>query len=106
MQLDLPQLCALALTGAALSVPGLVAQDAPRFAPPVRLKAGDTFLGVDRLFPSPMFHDVNGDGAADIVVGDLRGRLTVALRKPGTGTYGAETKVMANDGKELDFANW
>jgi len=74
----------------------------------VRLMAGETFLGVDRLYPSPMLHDMNGDGLADIVVGDLRGRITVALRQPGDGParYAAETKLMALDGKELDFANW
>lgn len=99
---------ALAVTGAALFVSALPAQDAPRFAPPVRLRAGDAFLGVDRLYPSPVFHDMNGDGRADIVVGDLRGRITIALREEGDGParFAAETKLMAQDGKELDFANW
>lgn len=81
---------------------------APTFAPPVKLMAGSKGLGENRLFPSPVLHDMNGDGLADLVVGDLRGRLTVALRQRGTGvpTFAAETKVMANDGSELDFANW
>ena|SRR5438552_4155355 len=94
--------------GAALLVPSLGAQSAPKFAPPVRLEAGDKFLGENRLFPSPVFHDMNGDGLPDIVVGDLPGRLTVALRLPGDGPprYGAETKLKATDGKELDFHNW
>jgi len=98
---------ALALAGALL-VPAALAQGKPTFAPPVRLKAGDKFLGENRLFPSPVFHDMNGDGLLDIVTGDLFGRLTVALRLPGDGPprYGAETKVMAVDGKELDFHNW
>lgn len=102
------QLCATALTGLAFSVPCLSAQDTPRFAAPVRLTAGEAFLGVDRLYPSPVYHDVNGDGRSDIVVGDLRGRLTVALRQPGAGpaSYAAETKLMAIDGKEIDFHNW
>ncbi|HLQ36793.1 MAG TPA: hypothetical protein VK348_03260 [Planctomycetota bacterium] len=80
----------------------------PTFAPPVRLQAGGKFLGENRLFPSPVFHDMDGDGLADIVVGDLFGRLTVARRLPGDGParYGAETKLMATDGKELDFHNW
>jgi len=80
----------------------------PTFAPPVRLMAGDEFLGGDRLFPSPVYHDVNGDGLLDIVVGDLWGRLTVALRRKGADprAYEAETELMAADGKRLDFHNW
>jgi hypothetical protein len=81
---------------------------APNFAPPVRLMAGEEFLGGDRLFPSPVYHDVNGDGLLDIVVGDLWGRLTVALRRKGADprAYEAETELMAADGKRLDFHNW
>jgi hypothetical protein len=79
----------------------------PTFAEPVRLKAGDKFLGENRLFPSPVFHDMNGDGRADIVVGDLIGKLTVALRTgDGATAYAAETKQLALDGNELNFANW
>ena len=81
---------------------------APTFGPPVRLKAGDKFLGEKRLFPSPVFHDMNGDGLHDIVTGDLIGRLTIALRKPGSGpaAYEGETKLKDVDGKEIDFHNW
>ena len=81
---------------------------APTFAPPVRLMAGDEFLGGDRLFPSPVYHDMNGDGLLDIVVGDLPGRLTVALRRKGADprAYEAETELKAADGKRLDFHNW
>jgi hypothetical protein len=51
---------------------------------------------------------VNGDGLLDIVVGDLPGRLTVALREKGTDAraFAAETQVMASDGKRIDFHNW
>ena len=81
---------------------------APTFAPPVKLLAGGKGLGENRLFPSPALHDIDGDGLADLVIGDLRGRLTVALRQRGAGApkFAAETKVLANDGSELDFANW
>jgi hypothetical protein len=78
----------------------------PTFAEPVRLKAGDKFLGEKRLYPSPVFHDVNADGRADIVVGDLPGVLTVALREAGATAYAAETKLQAADGKQLKFHNW
>jgi len=80
---------------------------ASTFAPPVRLMAGEAFLGEERLFPSPVFHDVNGDGLLDVVVGDLWGRLTVALRKGSDPrAYEAETELKAADGKRLDFHNW
>jgi len=77
------------------------------FAPPVRLKAGDKWLGEKRLYPSPVFHDVNGDGHLDIVVGDLPGNLTYALRKPGAAMeFEAEKKLLAASGGELKFNNW
>jgi hypothetical protein len=87
---------------------------APQFAPPVRLKAGDTFLGNkdaegkrDRLFPSPVWHDLDGDGLADLVIGDLRGHLTVAHRQAGpTPAFAVEEKVLGADGKILDLGNW
>ena len=74
------------------------------FAPPVRLKAADKLLGEKRLYPSPVYHDMNRDGLADIVVGDLAGRITVALRQPGVPvTYGAESVLKDVDGKDIDF---
>ena len=81
---------------------------APQFAAPVRLDAGGKGLGENRLYPSPVFHDVDRDGLPDLVVGDLRGKITVALRMKGDGParYAAETKLFAKDGKELDFQNW
>ena len=79
----------------------------PTFAPPARLKAGDKFLGEGRLFPSPVYHDLNGDKLADIVVGDLRGHLTVAHRAAGAApTFAGEEKVMGADGKIVDLQNW
>jgi hypothetical protein len=95
----------LLLLGAALAAQA--PPQSPTFANPVRLKAGGKFRGENRLFPSPVFHDMNGDGRADIVVGDLRGLLTVAMREAGdTPAYGAETKQLALDGQPLDFHNW
>ena len=78
------------------------------FAAPVQLKAGEKLLGENRYFPSPTFRDMNGDGLKDIVVGDLLGRLTVALREAGSGpiSFGAETKLQASDGKDITFHNW
>lgn len=77
----------------------------PTFAAPVRLKAGEAFLGQGRLFPSPVYHDLNGDRRTDIVVGDLAGRLTVAHRT-GAAAFGKEEKVLGADGKQVDLQNW
>ncbi|MFY9342323.1 MAG: hypothetical protein WAT39_07530 [Planctomycetota bacterium] len=80
----------------------------PSFASPVRLQAGDKLLGEGRLFPSPVYHDLNGDGTADLVVGDLPGRLTVAygVRGAASPTFGPEEHVKGADGKQVDLQNW
>ena len=102
----LPLLLSLPLLG--LSAANAQAKVQRTFADPVRLKAGDKFLGEGRLYPSPVFHDVDGDGRLDIVVGDLIGKITIARREAGTGpaAYAAETKMEDVDGKEIDFHNW
>ncbi len=111
MNTPIPILCALVIAGDAFASSSTSAQqlvDTAHFAAPVRLMAGDKLLGERRLYPSPVAHDMSGDGLADIVVGDLRGRLTVALRTPGDGppTYAEETPLQDVDGKDIDFHNW
>ena len=78
------------------------------FAAPVRVGAGDRPLGEGRLYPSPVLHDVDGDGLADIVVGDLWGKLSVAPRIAGDGPprFGAETWMKDLEGEDIDFNNW
>lgn len=79
-----------------------------RFAAPVLLLAGDKPMGVSRLYPSPVLHDMDGDGRADVVLGDLPGRLTVSVRLDGDGParFGPEEPLLARDGAQLDFQNW
>ena len=78
-----------------------------QFAPPRRIMAGDAFLGKGRMYASPAFHDVNGDGHLDAIIGDLPGRVTVAL---GTGSmplrFAEEKPMLDKAGKGLDFGNW
>jgi len=79
-----------------------------RFAAPQRIRAGDAFLGEERLYPSPVLHDVDGDGRPDIVVGDLFGRVTVAHRLAAKSpvAFGVEKPLNDRDGKPLKFYNW
>lgn len=78
------------------------------FAAPVLLHAGDKPMGVRRLYPSPVLHDMNGDGRADVVLGDLWGRITIAPRLEGDGPtrFGPDEPLLARDGEPLDFQNW
>lgn len=104
MELGLKQ---LGLVGTcALACAALVAQT---FDAPVQVKAGDNFVGnqlnkTDRLYPSPALHDLDGDGNLEMVIGDLRGTLTVTSRtKDG---WGEEKVLNGADGKPLKFSNW
>jgi len=110
--MPIARLCKLALTAGCavlLSWPA-PAQEAPRafFAPPVRIQAGDAFVGAGRYYPSPVMHDVDGDGKLDIVVADLMGKVTVARRMGGQEgvRFEAEKPLLDRDGKPLKFHNW
>ncbi|MHC4223682.1 MAG: hypothetical protein ACYSX0_06075 [Planctomycetota bacterium] len=104
-------LLALAIAGSAilLGSQGLADEtDTVRFAAPKRIRAGDTFLGEGRLYPSPVLHDVDGDGLPDLVVGDLFGKVTVAHRLAAKSpvAFGVEKPLNDRDGKPLKFHNW
>lgn len=78
-----------------------------QFKAPKRIQAGDAFLGEGRLYPSPVLHDVDGDGLRDIVVGDLFGKVTFAPQIPGEEVrFGPEKPLKGRDGKPLKFHNW
>ncbi len=102
-------LSAIAASAILLSSQGWADEtDTVRFAAPERIRAGDTFLGEGRLYPSPVLHDVDGDKRPDIVVGDLFGRVTVAHRLAAKSpvAFGAEKPLNDRDGKPLRFHNW
>jgi len=78
------------------------------FAPPVRLMAGDAPMGKGRLFPSPALYDLDGDGVAELVLGDLIGKLTVCKRQSGDEPRGwtEATPLNGANGEALKFHNW
>jgi hypothetical protein len=85
----------------------VLAAQSPKFAAPVRITAGDAFLGGKRLYPSPVWHDLDGDGRRDLVVGDLPGKLTAARGLGGLPTrYVADEPVLGAGGEALKFHNW
>lgn len=78
------------------------------FEAPVRLRAGDAFLGEGRYYPSPVLHDVDGDGKVDVVIGDLLGKVTFGPRLEGGKVLrlGAERPLKDRRGEQLKFHNW
>ncbi|MFT5288236.1 MAG: hypothetical protein ACI8QC_002450 [Planctomycetota bacterium] len=78
------------------------------FASPVRLRAGDDFVGAKRLYPSPVMRDVDADGRLDIVIGDLFGAITFVSRDADQERIGfaARQKLKDRDGEPIDFNNW
>lgn len=98
----------LVSTGLLAGTGSVAARDpaVPEFNPPVRLKAGDKYIGEKRSYPSPVLRDMNGDGHLDLVTGDLRGLLTVALRKGEGLEFEPESELKGADGKPLKFDNW
>ena len=107
---------AVGLVCAMGAAPGaLAASDEPagkesaKFAAPVRLRAGNKFLGEGRMFPSPVLHDLDGDGVREVVVADLVGRPTfakIARGADGAAAISAEKPLLGRDGRPLDFSNW
>jgi len=82
-----------------------VAQTA-EFDAPVRITAGgDNFSKI--LYPSPVLFDVDGNGARDLVFGDLPGNLRSCAPDDDADelTWAAMTNLQS-EGKPLKLHNW
>ncbi len=79
--------------------------DVPSFAGPVQLTTdGKPFTGI--LYPSPLVHDLDGDGRPEMMIGEIFGTITVA-RPTGKelGEFGA-LEPMKAAGKPIKLNNW
>ncbi len=94
----------LAAALAAASPESASPEAAAQFEPPVRLMAGDKYVGTTRMYPSPCMFDLDGDKKADLVIGDLFGHLSVY--SPYGDAWKAKPAIKGANGKKLDFSNW
>lgn len=91
------------------ATPGATAAPtASQFEPPVQLTSENRPLGAGRLFPSPVVHDLDGDGVPEIYLGDLPGNITVTRRAAVDGSVAWEATKPLNgaSGQQLKFQNW
>ena len=96
-----------ALLGAAppQAVESLAAQ-APEFAAPIRLLAGEQPLGGKLLYPSPRLYDIDQDGESELVVADLMGRVQVAEKVGDDPATWSALEPFISCGQPLKFHNW
>lgn len=77
---------------------GLLPQE-PQFAPPVRLEADGKPVRLEKPgFAAPCWHDVDGDGRKDLVVGQFAGGKIRVFKNLGDGKLAAGAWLEA-DGK-------
>ncbi len=67
-----------------------------KFEPPVRLMAGGKPIGVEAPgFACPTWHDVDGDGKKDLVVGQFAGGKLALYKNLGEGKFAERAWLMA-----------
>jgi hypothetical protein len=73
------------------------------FEAPIQLETtGKSFSTI--TYPSPVLQDLNGDGKAELVIGDLFGRLYQCSLQS-DGTWSARKRMQA-EGEPLELDNW
>ncbi len=76
------------------------------FADPVPLlRDGANHTGI--LYPSPVLHNLDGEGQPELLIGDLRGYITYSHRVPdGADHQWGPAKQVQSQGKALKLDNW
>lgn len=75
----------------------VAAPQGPQFAAPVRLQAGETFVKVQAPgYAAPCWHDVDGDGKKDLVVGQFTKGKIATYKNLGDGKLAARTWLQAD----------
>jgi hypothetical protein len=94
---------AMLVLQAAAAVPAL---DVAQFEAPVRLLADGRALNEieQTLYPSPVLFDFDGDGARELVVGDLFGRIWIYESRGDVAWSAPRNPQVA--GAELRLPNW
>ena len=72
-------------------------------APEVLLTADSPFTG--QMYPSPVLQDIDGDGKAELIVGDLPGRMRFASRVD-KGLSWSKLQPMKSGDEPLRLNNW
>ena len=64
----------------------------------------------EQMYPSPAFYDIDGDGCAELVVGDIFGKLNVYKNQNAGGkgdpVWGTPTALKTSEGKQIKVSNW
>lgn len=82
------------------------------FEAPERLMVGDQPLNAEtrQMYPSPAVYDVDSDGQAELVVGDIFGSLQVYENQNTSGkgdpVWGKPTRLETAEGTPIKVPNW
>jgi hypothetical protein len=94
---------ALLLAATAAAFPQAPPRAPAGFAEPVRLKAGDQYVSVEKPgYACPCLYDVDGDGKKDLIVGQFAGGKMKVYRNLGDGKF-AEGKWLQAAGNDAEI---
>ncbi|MEE9395310.1 MAG: hypothetical protein V3W41_22690 [Planctomycetota bacterium] len=74
------------------------------FAAPVELTAGGKAIS-NLMYPSPVLHDLDGDGKRELVLGEIFGTVR-ACTASADGLKWQKQVLLQAEGEKLKFNNW